>query len=156
VGLCCLGYEYSNDVYSQWNDVRNNFATLILSVRKISPKNVRFEVFTAVTMKNAAFWDVSLCRPCVNRRSCLQPLARGFFYPEDGGYTFQTAATCSHWFLARGFFCPEDAGDAFLRTSHKTSFSIAEEIYSNIYIYFFFFIVKKHCPALRDARVGSS
>jgi hypothetical protein len=28
---------------------------------------VRFEVFTAVTMKNAAFWDVTLCRSCKNR-----------------------------------------------------------------------------------------
>jgi hypothetical protein len=29
---------------------------------------VRFEVFTAVTMKNAVFWDVVTCRSCVNRR----------------------------------------------------------------------------------------
>jgi hypothetical protein len=29
---------------------------------------VRFEVFTAVTMKNAVFWDVVPCRYCVNRR----------------------------------------------------------------------------------------
>jgi hypothetical protein len=27
----------------------------------------------------------------------------------------QTAATCSRWFLARGFFYPEDGGDTFLR-----------------------------------------
>jgi hypothetical protein len=27
---------------------------------------VRFEVFTAVTMKNAVFWDVAPCRSCVN------------------------------------------------------------------------------------------
>jgi hypothetical protein len=26
---------------------------------------VRFEAFTAVTMKNVVFWDVALCRPCV-------------------------------------------------------------------------------------------
>jgi hypothetical protein len=31
-------------------------------------KFVRFEVFTAVTMKNVALWDVALCRSCVNRR----------------------------------------------------------------------------------------
>jgi hypothetical protein len=31
-------------------------------------KDVRFEVFTAVTMKNAVFWDVAPCRFCVNRR----------------------------------------------------------------------------------------
>jgi hypothetical protein len=29
---------------------------------------VRFEFFTAVPMKNAVFWDVALCRSCVNRR----------------------------------------------------------------------------------------
>jgi hypothetical protein len=27
---------------------------------------VRFEAFTAVTMKNVVFWDVALCRSCVN------------------------------------------------------------------------------------------
>jgi hypothetical protein len=30
---------------------------------------VRFEVFTVVTMKNAAFWDMAPCRTCVNRCS---------------------------------------------------------------------------------------
>jgi hypothetical protein len=29
---------------------------------------VRFEVFTAVTMKNAVFWDVTSCGSCKNRR----------------------------------------------------------------------------------------
>jgi hypothetical protein len=29
---------------------------------------VRFEVFTAVTMKNVVLWDVAPCRSCVNRR----------------------------------------------------------------------------------------
>jgi hypothetical protein len=32
---------------------------------------VGFEVFTALTMKNAVFWDVALCRSCDN----LQPPA---------------------------------------------------------------------------------
>jgi hypothetical protein len=31
-------------------------------------KFLRFEVFTAVTMKNAVFWDVAPSRSCVNRR----------------------------------------------------------------------------------------
>jgi hypothetical protein len=33
----------------------------------------------------------------------------------------ESAATCSRWFLARGFFYPEDGGDTFLRNvnSHK-------------------------------------
>jgi hypothetical protein len=28
----------------------------------------RFEVFTAVTIKNAIFWDVAPCTSCVNQR----------------------------------------------------------------------------------------
>jgi hypothetical protein len=31
--------------------------------------SVRFEVFTAVTMKNAVFWDVAPCGSCKIRRS---------------------------------------------------------------------------------------
>jgi hypothetical protein len=30
--------------------------------------SVRFEAFTAVTMKNVVFWDVALCRNWVDRR----------------------------------------------------------------------------------------
>jgi hypothetical protein len=30
--------------------------------------DVRFEVLTVVTMKNAIFWDVAPYRSCVNRR----------------------------------------------------------------------------------------
>jgi hypothetical protein len=29
---------------------------------------IRFEVFTAVTMKNGVFWDVTLCGSCKNGR----------------------------------------------------------------------------------------
>jgi hypothetical protein len=36
-------------------------------------EDARFEVFTAVTMKNAVFWDVALCSSSVKR--CLQPPA---------------------------------------------------------------------------------
>jgi hypothetical protein len=40
-----------------------------LSVRTgIWKKYVRFEVFTAVTMKNCVFWDVTPCGSCKNRR----------------------------------------------------------------------------------------
>jgi hypothetical protein len=43
---------------------------------------LRFEVFTAVTMKNAVFWNVAIA-------TCSHWfLALGFFYPEDGGETF--------------------------------------------------------------------
>jgi hypothetical protein len=30
--------------------------------------SVRYEVFTAVTMKNGVFWDVTPCGSCKNRR----------------------------------------------------------------------------------------
>jgi hypothetical protein len=39
--------------------------TIPIAIQFIS---VRFEVFTAVAMKNAVFWDVVPCRSCVNRR----------------------------------------------------------------------------------------
>jgi hypothetical protein len=38
--------------------------------------NVRFEVFTAVTKKNDVFWDVALCRSCLNRCRFTQDLQR--------------------------------------------------------------------------------
>jgi hypothetical protein len=44
--------------------------------------HVRFEVFTAVTMKNVVFWDVAPCISCVNRRL-------------EGGDTF-LRNVCSH------------------------------------------------------------
>jgi hypothetical protein len=39
-----------------------------IHVKEIRNKYVRFEVFTAVTIKNAIIWDVAPCRFCVNRR----------------------------------------------------------------------------------------
>jgi hypothetical protein len=33
-----------------------------------SQRHVRFEVFTAVTIKNVVFWDVTLRGSCKNRR----------------------------------------------------------------------------------------
>jgi hypothetical protein len=36
---------------------------------KVGREEVRFEVFTAVIMKNPAFWEVAPCRSCeLNRR----------------------------------------------------------------------------------------
>jgi hypothetical protein len=40
---------------------------------------LRFEVFTAVTVKNAVFWEVASCSRWF--------LAREFVYPGDGGDT---------------------------------------------------------------------
>jgi hypothetical protein len=82
--------------------------------------DIRFEVFTAVTMKNAVFWDVLPCIPCVNRHF------GGIYYLHLQGRKtselgtrvnrwLQSAATCSHCFLARGLFYPEYGDDTFLR-----------------------------------------
>jgi hypothetical protein len=38
-------------------------------------KNVRFEVLTAVTMKNGVFWDVTPRGSCKNRRFGGTPLS---------------------------------------------------------------------------------
>jgi hypothetical protein len=55
---------------------------------------VRFEVFTAVTMKNAVFWDVTPCGSCKNR-------------PFGGTYLHQDETNQrAH---------PDDGGDAILR-----------------------------------------
>jgi hypothetical protein len=53
----------------------------------IKLNNVRFEVFTAVTMKNAVFWDVALCRSCVNRR--FGGPTRSLQSPAHAGFSFQ-------------------------------------------------------------------
>jgi hypothetical protein len=42
-----------------------------INIHKIEKQNkndVGFEVFTAVSIKNAVFWDMAPCRSCVNRR----------------------------------------------------------------------------------------
>jgi hypothetical protein len=56
---------------------------------------VRFEVFTAVTMKNAVFWDVAPCRACMNRRFggtyCLH--LQGIKIRERGS---SVTRVCSH------------------------------------------------------------
>jgi hypothetical protein len=49
--------------------------------------NERFEVFTAVTMKKAVFWDVTSCGSCKNRRfgeKSVLTTATHHHIPEDG------------------------------------------------------------------------
>jgi hypothetical protein len=41
---------------------------MILHCDELKKKDVRFEVFTAVTMKNGVFWNVTPCGSCKNRR----------------------------------------------------------------------------------------
>jgi hypothetical protein len=55
---------------------------------------VRFEVFTAVTMKNAVFWDVAPCRSCVNRR--FGERIASIFRVEKSASEEPAWADCSH------------------------------------------------------------
>jgi hypothetical protein len=76
----------------------------MLNINGERPSNasyaVRFEVFTAVTMKYAVFWDVA------------ERIISIFTVEKSGDYS---AATCSRWFFARGFFYREGGDDTFLR-----------------------------------------
>jgi hypothetical protein len=79
---------------------------------------VRFDDFTAVTMKNAVFWDLALYISCANRRfgGTYRLHLQGRKIHEGGtSVSRSSAANCSRWFLARGFFYPENGGDTFLR-----------------------------------------
>jgi hypothetical protein len=52
---------------------------------------VRFEVFTALTVKNAVFWDVAPCNLVwsdVSEECVIWKSAHRVFYLEDGGNTF--------------------------------------------------------------------
>jgi hypothetical protein len=73
---------------------------------------VRIEVFTAVSMKNAVFWNVALCRSYVNRRF------GGRHYLHLQGRKNLGTKNQREQVAAD---CPEDGDDAFLRNvgSHK-------------------------------------
>jgi hypothetical protein len=45
--------------------LRHTWRDIEVDLRKIS-LHLRFEVFTAVTMKNTVFWDVTPCGSCKN------------------------------------------------------------------------------------------
>jgi hypothetical protein len=81
---------------------RREMGVQVWAQRRVTKENyfVGLEVFTAVTMKNAVFWDVAPCR--CEREQVAAELA-------------SSAATCSRGFFARGFFYPEDGGDTILR-----------------------------------------
>jgi hypothetical protein len=69
-----IGYEHSNKFHMKYcfyflhtlvNDAVRNSYDIELKVSFLSQQlqsYVRFEAFTAVTMKNVVFWDVALCR----------------------------------------------------------------------------------------------
>jgi hypothetical protein len=50
-------------------DIMHSFlAIMLICLDKTKTNNVRLKVFTAVTMKNVIFWDVTSCGSCANRR----------------------------------------------------------------------------------------
>jgi hypothetical protein len=59
---------------------------------------VRFEVFMAVTMKNAIFWDVEPCISCVNRRfeGTYHLHIQSRKNPRERNQGEQVAADCSN------------------------------------------------------------
>jgi hypothetical protein len=62
------GYKLQLDDFLLQLNNKNNEQACITRIHKQGKSYVRFEVFTAVTMKNGVFWDVTLCGSCKNRR----------------------------------------------------------------------------------------
>jgi hypothetical protein len=64
-------YVHSSDIYKSSKISSSRISTVshggVIFLSAILT-NARFEVFTAVIMKNAVFWDVAACTSCVNRR----------------------------------------------------------------------------------------
>jgi hypothetical protein len=88
-----------------------------------SNRGFRFEVFTAVTMKNAVFWDVALCRSCVNQRFAvcchlLTLVARSRIFLL---WRWRRYVPPKRWFTQ----------DLHSATSQKTAFFLESEIYTS-------------------------
>jgi hypothetical protein len=63
--------------------------TVEMLIFAINYGHVGFEVFTAVVVKSAIFWDVTPFSPLsVNRRFGGKSCSAYFFDPEDGGDMF--------------------------------------------------------------------
>jgi hypothetical protein len=74
-----LIFIYSFLANFRYGEGRHTYETIVFFVR--------FEVFTAVTMKNAIIWDVAPCRSCVNRLSfetSVHTRSKRRHIPEDG------------------------------------------------------------------------
>jgi hypothetical protein len=68
--LCMMSYDIRSVNHS--NEMKMSECSIDHSEKILSEKMlmsvVRLEVFTAVTMKNGVFWDVTPCGSCKNRR----------------------------------------------------------------------------------------
>jgi hypothetical protein len=64
-----VGQAFSKEgsLFSKGRGQRENIKIVLILGRLGTFRNVRFEVFTAVTMKNGIFWDVTPCGSCKNR-----------------------------------------------------------------------------------------
>jgi hypothetical protein len=89
------------------------FCFLLTDDHENEIKLVRFEVFTAVTMKSAVFWDVALCRSCVNR--CFGGTYH--FHPQDRKNR-ERGTSLSRW----------------LQASKQATFSVLNFYFASIYI----------------------
>jgi hypothetical protein len=71
--MLMLNHSHLNKEYNLINVLKALVATismcslLVIFLSKITPR-CKIEVFTAVTMKNGIFWDVTLCGSCKNQR----------------------------------------------------------------------------------------
>jgi hypothetical protein len=61
-------FWYNSKAYYDVHKSQSLDSILSQLISSTSSHLVRFEAFTAVAMKNVVFWDVELCRSCVNRR----------------------------------------------------------------------------------------
>jgi hypothetical protein len=67
-------------------------------------KNVRFEIFTAVTMKNVVFWDIKT-QFIPHKRHITSPLQRsaGYFYVRYEVFTAGTTKNAVSWDIKTQF-----------------------------------------------------
>jgi hypothetical protein len=62
-----VGFYLTPTKQMSCNECQSNRQTFRQLRTLVSYKDVRFEIFTAVTMKNGVFWDVTPCGSCKNR-----------------------------------------------------------------------------------------
>jgi hypothetical protein len=64
------------------------YAEKLLSLT--NTKHVRYEVFTAVSMKNGVFWDVTPCGHCKNRHFGVDPVPDTLLLRKSGSAVNRT------------------------------------------------------------------
>jgi hypothetical protein len=136
--VVCMLYKFGTYVQTSTKMTQNFVSRILLELplRWITIINsvffanifhsVRFEVFTAMTIKNAVFWDVEPCKYFVNRRfgGTYSLHLQGIKNPRALNQREQVAVD---WVTVRvylpahvgssfvDFLYPEDGGDLFLR-----------------------------------------